>query len=93
MAEAALGATVRVPTPEGSVNLKVPAGTQHGKLLKLKGKGAPRLGASGKGDLIARIKVLTPESLNGEQKDLLKKFAASRKEDPRAGRQGWPGEE
>ena len=93
MAEAALGATVRVPTPEGSVNLKVPAGTQHGKLLKLKGKGAPRLGASGKGDLIARIKVLTPEGLSGEQKDLLKKFAASRKEDPRAGRQGWPGEE
>ena len=93
MAEAALGATVRVPTPEGSVNLKVPAGTQHGKLLKLKGKGAPRLGASGKGDLIARIKVLTPEGLSGAQKDLLKKFATSRNEDPRAGRQGWPGEE
>jgi molecular chaperone DnaJ len=93
MAEAALGATVRVPTPEGSVNLKVPAGTQHGKLLKLKGKGAPRLGASGKGDLIARIRVLTPEGLNGEQKDLLKKFAASRNEDPRAGRQGWPATE
>ena len=89
MVEAALGATVKVPTPEGSVGLKVPAGTQHGKMLKLKGKGAPRLGASGKGDLLARIKVLTPEKLSGEQKDLLKKFADARKEDPRAGREGW----
>jgi molecular chaperone DnaJ len=71
------------------VGLKIPAGTQHGKMLKLKGKGAPRLGASGKGDLLARVKVLTPEKLSGEQKDLLKKFADARKEDPRAGREGW----
>jgi molecular chaperone DnaJ len=89
MVEAALGATVRVPTPEGSVALKVPAGTQDGRLLKIKGKGAPRLGTSGRGDLIARINVLTPKDLNGEQKDLLKKFAESRKEDPRADRPGW----
>jgi len=89
MTEASLGASIRVPTPEGSVSLKVPAGTQDGKLLKLKGKGAPRLGASGKGDLLARIHVLTPKDLNGEQKELLKKFAESRKEDPRAGRPGW----
>jgi molecular chaperone DnaJ len=89
MTEAALGATVRVPTPEGSVGLKIPAGTQTGKMLKLKGKGAPRLGASGKGDLLARIRVLTPENLSGAQKDLLKKFADSRDEDPRAGRAGW----
>jgi molecular chaperone DnaJ len=89
MVEATLGATVRVPTPEGSVGLKVPAGTQSGKMLKLKGKGAPRLGVSGKGDLLARIKVLTPEDLSGAEKDLLKKFADSRKEDPRAGRAGW----
>ena len=89
MAEAALGATVNVPTPDGSVALKIPAGTQHGKLLKLKGKGAPRLGASGKGDLLARIEVLTPKDLNGEERDLLKRFAALRKEDPRKGRPGW----
>lgn len=87
--EAALGAGVRVPTPEGSVSLKVPAGTQDGRLLRLKGKGAPRLGAAGKGDLIARIKVMTPQDLNGEQKELLKKFAESRDEDARAGRAGW----
>jgi molecular chaperone DnaJ len=89
MVEAALGATIKVPTPEGSVGLKVPSGTQNGRMLKLKGKGAPRLGASGRGDLLARIKVLTPEKLNGEQKDLLKKFGDARGEDPRAGRAGW----
>jgi molecular chaperone DnaJ len=89
MAEAALGASVPVPTPEGSVSLKIPGGTQDGRLLKIKGKGAPHLGASGRGDLLARIMVLTPENLSGEQKDLLKKFAESRKEDPRAGRTGW----
>jgi molecular chaperone DnaJ len=89
MVEAALGATVKVPTPEGSVALKVPAGTQDGRQLKIRGKGAPKLGGSGKGDLIARIGVLTPEHLSGEQKDLLKKFAEARKEDPRADRPGW----
>ena len=78
-----------MPTPEGDVNLKVPAGTQDGRLLKIKGKGAPRLGASGHGDLLARINVLTPQNLSGEQKDLLKKFGESRKEDPRADRPGW----
>ena len=71
------------------VALKVPAGSQDGRQLRIKGKGAPKLGASGKGDLIARIRVVTPQELNGEQKDLLKKFAESRKEDPRAGRPGW----
>ena len=89
MVEAALGASVKVPTPEGSVALKVPAGTQDGRQLKIRGKGAPKLGASGKGDLIARVRVLTPADLNGEQKDLLKKFADARKEDPRANRPGW----
>jgi len=89
MTEAALGGSVRVPTPDGSVALKVPSGTQDGKLLKIKGKGAPKLGGGGKGDLLARIKVVVPESLNGEQKELLKKFAQSYKKDPRAGRPGW----
>lgn len=89
MVEAALGATIKVPTPEGSVALKVSAGTQDGRQLKIRGKGAPKLGASGKGDLIARLRVLTPENLSGEQKDLLKRFADARKEDPRARRPGW----
>jgi molecular chaperone DnaJ len=90
MVEAALGATVKVPTPAGSVGLKVPAGTETGRMLKMKGKGAPKLGASGKGDLIARIIFTTPKDLSGEQKELLKQFSEASKEDPRAGRAGWP---
>jgi molecular chaperone DnaJ len=89
MVEAALGASVRVPTPEGGVALKVPAGTQDGRQLRIKGKGAPKVGSPGKGDLIARMRVVTPEDLDGGQKELLKKFAESRREDPRSSRPGW----
>ncbi len=89
MVEAALGAYREGAHPGGSVALKVPAGTQDGRLAQDQRQGRAAPGRSGKGDLIARIKVLTPKDLNGEQKDLLKKFAESRKEDPRAGRPGW----
>jgi len=87
--EAALGATVRVPTPDGTVALKIPAGTQSGKLLRIRGKGAPKLGSSGRGDLLARIKVVVPENLTREQKELLKKFDELRRDDPRANLYGW----
>ena len=50
-AEAALGASVQIPTPDGSVALKIPAGTETGKLLRVKGHGAPHLKGNGRGDL------------------------------------------
>lgn len=87
--EAALGATVQVPTPDGKVALKIPAGVKDGILLRIKGKGAPRLGEKARGDLLARIHVTTPVNLSKDQQELLKRFAEISPDDPRAGRPGW----
>jgi molecular chaperone DnaJ len=83
-AEAALGAKVKVPTLDGSVTLKIPAGTQHGRTFRIKGKGAPRAKGGGYGDLLVTASVVVPEKLSQEEKDLLEKFAAANGADPRA---------
>ncbi len=76
IAEAALGAQITIPAPDGSkLKLKVPPGTQHGKVFRFKGKGAPRLKGSGAGDLRVKVKVVVPEHLTDEQRDLLEQFA------------------
>ncbi len=82
-AEAALGATVDVPTPDGPVSLKVPPGSQDGKLLKLKGRGAPRLNGSGRGDLIARVRVSVPTKLSKAEREAIEKLRAVSRENPR----------
>lgn len=76
--EAALGAQLEVPTPDGRVKLKVAPGTQDGKVYKLPGKGAPRLKGGGKGDMRVRVRLAMPKDLSAEQKELLKRFASSR---------------
>ena len=81
--EATLGATVEIPTPEGPVNLKVPAGTESGKLLRVKGRGAPKLKGGGKGDLLARIKVTVPQKLTKAEKEALEGFDKVLRERPR----------
>ena len=73
-AEAALGATVEIPTPEGPVALKVPSGTESGKLLRVKGRGAPKLKGGGRGDLLARVKVTVPQKLAKAEKEALEGY-------------------
>jgi molecular chaperone DnaJ len=83
-AEAALGSSVEVPSPYGDrLSVKVPAGSETGKLLKLKGHGAPRLKSGSKGDLLARLRVTVPKKLTKKQKELLEEYARATGEAPR----------
>lgn len=85
-AEAALGAQVVVPAPDGTkVRLKVPAGSQSDTVLTIRGKGAPHLGkASGNGDFKITVCVQVPKTLNEEQKAALEQFQAASTEEVRA---------
>lgn len=85
IAEAALGASVVVPAPDGTkVRVKVPAGTQSGTELTIKGKGAARVNGSGKGDLLIKLQVKVPAVLNDEQREALERFGEATTEDVRA---------
>ncbi len=82
-AEAALGASVEIPTPDGPVSLKVPAGTESGKLLRVKGRGVPRLKGNGRGDLLARVKVTVPKKLTKAEREALEGYQKVSREEPR----------
>ena len=73
--QAVFGDTITVPTLDGEVEVDVPSGTQSGEVFRLEGKGMPRLRRRGKGDLYVQVQVVTPDSLNAEQKDALEQFA------------------
>ena len=81
--EAALGATVEIPTPEGRVSLKVPSGSQDGKLLRVKGRGTPKLNGSGRGDLLARLKVAVPSKLTKAEREALVNLDKASNSNPR----------
>ena len=72
---AALGGEIPVPTLDGKASLKVPAGTQSGQIFKLRGKGISNVNRHGRGDLVARLLVEVPTSLNAEQRQKLEEFA------------------
>ncbi len=68
---AALGGKVEVPTPDGPVQLKIPQGTEDGKLLRIKARGVPHLNGEGRGDVLARIRIQVPKKLNKKQREAL----------------------
>jgi molecular chaperone DnaJ len=82
-AEAALGAAVQIPTPSGPVSLKIPSGTESGKLLRVKGRGVPHLKGSGRGDLLARVQVTVPKKLTKAERDALEGYQKVSREEPR----------
>jgi molecular chaperone DnaJ len=82
--EAALGAQIELPRPEGgTVKLRLPAGTQDGKRLKVRGAGAPRPRGGGSGDLIVRVDLVVPKKLNRREREILEALADERDEDVR----------
>jgi molecular chaperone DnaJ len=86
--EAALGAEITAPTVEGRVSLKIPPGSQTGRVMRLRGRGLPARGKEPAGDLLYELKVLAPTDLNAKERALMQDLATSLKDrgvaDPRA---------
>ncbi len=74
--QAVLGAQIDVPTLEGKVKMRIPAGTQSGKIFRLRGKGIPVLGGYGKGDELVKVLVEVPEKISKRQRQLIAELAA-----------------
>lgn len=75
--DAALGTTIEIPTLEGKAKVKIEAGTQAGKVLRLKGKGLPEVNSYRKGDLLVNLNVWTPQKLSKEEQEILQKMSSS----------------
>jgi curved DNA-binding protein len=76
---------VTVPAPDGTkVKIKIPAGTQDGRVFRVRGKGAPRLKGGGTGDLKVRANLAVPKHLTDAQREALERFSAEQTEDLRA---------
>jgi molecular chaperone DnaJ len=77
VAQAVLGADIEVPTLDGDEKLKIPSGTQPGKIFHMKGKGVPHLRRNGRGDQLVIVNVEIPAKLTKEQRELFEKLAES----------------
>ncbi len=85
-ADAALGTSVEVPTISGRVKIKIPAGTQSGKIFRLKGKGLPSVQSYGQGDQLIHVNVWTPKKLSEEERGILEKLRDSENFQPQPGK-------
>jgi len=81
-AQAALGDEIEVPTVDGRVKLKIPAGTQTETFFRLRGKGVPHLRGNGRGDQHVKVRVITPTKLSDKQRELLRELAELSGEKP-----------
>jgi molecular chaperone DnaJ len=81
VADASLGTSLEVPTLDGEASVKVSPGTQPDSVLRLKGKGLPRFGSSGRGDLFLRIQVHVPERLSLEERKLYERLQSLSRKD------------
>jgi molecular chaperone DnaJ len=86
--QAALGAHLTIDTLDGTEDLVLPAGTQTGRVFKLRGRGVPHLGGRSRGDVLVRVSVETPTRLSREEEDLLRQPAEERGEDVAPPRRG-----
>ncbi len=86
---AAMGGTITVPTLHGDTKVKIPSGTQPGKVLKLRGKGIPRLHHNGLGDHLVQIMVWIPTKLSSDDKNLLEKLSVSESFKPPKGNKSF----
>lgn len=73
--QASLGDEIQIPTLEGNVNLRIPEGTQSGRVFRLRNKGIKDVRGPGRGDQLVKVRVLTPDKLTARQKELLRDFA------------------
>ena len=75
--DAVLGASIEVPLIEGKAKVKIEAGTQSGKMLRLRGKGLPSIQGYGHGDILVHVNVWTPKKISNEEKEILEKLKKS----------------
>jgi molecular chaperone DnaJ len=85
-ADAALGTSVEVPTIGGTVKIKVPEGTQAGKIFRLRGKGLPSVQSYGKGDQLINVNIWTPKKLNAKEKKMMEELRESENFAPNPGK-------
>lgn len=81
--DAILGTTAEIPTVDGKVKIKIDAGTQSGKILRLRGKGLPEINSYGKGDLLVNIQIWTPQNLSRDEMKTIEKLKESDNFTPR----------